>query len=30
VNQFAHGELFDVVGNVWQWTETPIFPFDGF
>lgn len=30
VNQFAHGELYDVVGNVWQWTETPIFPFDGF
>lgn len=30
VNQFAHGELHDVVGNVWQWTETPIFPFDGF
>jgi 5-histidylcysteine sulfoxide synthase/putative 4-mercaptohistidine N1-methyltranferase len=30
VNQFAHGELFDVVGNVWQWTETPIFPLDGF
>jgi hypothetical protein len=22
--------LFDVVGNVWQWTETPIYPFDGF
>lgn len=30
VNQFQHGELFDVVGNVWQWTETPIYPFDGF
>lgn len=30
VNQFGHGELFDVVGNVWQWTETPIYPFDGF
>ncbi|EMR13784.1 hypothetical protein MPL1_03683 [Methylophaga lonarensis MPL] len=30
VNQFAHGEFFDVVGNVWQWTETPIYPFDGF
>ncbi len=30
VNTFAHGPLFDVVGNVWQWTETPIHPFDGF
>lgn len=30
VNRFAQGELFDVVGNVWQWTETPIYPFDGF
>lgn len=30
VNQFAHGDLYDVIGNVWQWTETPIFPFDGF
>jgi len=30
VDRFAHGELFDVVGNVWQWTETPIYPFAGF
>lgn len=30
VDTFAHGPLFDVVGNVWQWTETPIYPFDGF
>lgn len=30
VNKFAQGDLYDVVGNVWQWTETPIFPFDGF
>lgn len=30
VDTFAHGPLFDVVGNVWQWTETPIYPFAGF
>lgn len=30
VNKFAQGDFFDVVGNVWQWTETPIYPFDGF
>jgi 5-histidylcysteine sulfoxide synthase/putative 4-mercaptohistidine N1-methyltranferase len=30
VQAFPQGALFDVVGNVWQWTETPIYPFDGF
>jgi 5-histidylcysteine sulfoxide synthase/putative 4-mercaptohistidine N1-methyltranferase len=30
IDVHAHGPLFDVVGNVWQWTETPIYPFDGF
>jgi len=30
VDEYAHGEFFDVVGNVWQWTETPTYPFDGF
>lgn len=30
VTRFAHGDFFDVVGNVWQWTQTPIYPFDGF
>jgi 5-histidylcysteine sulfoxide synthase/putative 4-mercaptohistidine N1-methyltranferase len=30
VNQFEQGPLFDVVGNVWQWMETPTYPFDDF
>jgi 5-histidylcysteine sulfoxide synthase/putative 4-mercaptohistidine N1-methyltranferase len=30
VDRFACGEFFDVIGNVWQWTETPIYPFHGF
>ena len=30
INTFAHGEFYDIVGNVWQWTETPIYPFAGF
>ncbi len=30
VNRFSHGDFFDVCGNVWQWTETPIYPFKGF
>ena len=30
VDRFAFGEVYDVVGNVWQWTKTPIDGFDGF
>ncbi|WP_052750222.1 5-histidylcysteine sulfoxide synthase [Arsukibacterium sp. MJ3] len=30
VTRHQHGSWFDVVGNVWQWTETPIYPFDNF
>ncbi len=30
VDRFAHGPLCDVVGNVWQWTQTPTYPFAGF
>jgi 5-histidylcysteine sulfoxide synthase/putative 4-mercaptohistidine N1-methyltranferase len=30
VTQFAFGDFNDVVGNVWQWTETPITGFEGF
>lgn len=30
INQFQQGDFFDITGNVWQWTETPIYPFEGF
>jgi len=30
VDAFPQGEFCDIVGNVWQWTRTPIMPFKGF
>lgn len=30
VDRFPQGKFFDIAGNVWQWTETPVYPFDGF
>ncbi len=30
VDHFAFGQFHDLIGNAWQWTETPISGFDGF
>lgn len=30
VDHFQQGDFYDIQGNVWQWTETPIYPFQGF
>ena len=30
VTHFRFGEFYDIIGNVWQWTETPITGFEGF
>ena len=30
VNEFEFNGIYDVVGNVWQWSRTPIRPFEGF
>lgn len=30
VDKFQNGDFFDLIGNVWQWTETPITGYAGF
>ncbi len=30
VDIYKHGAFYDVIGNVWQWSRTPIYPFEGF
>ncbi len=30
VDHWQHGDFYDVIGNVWQWSRTPIYPFKGF
>ena len=30
VDEFAHGDFYDVIGNVWQWSATTIDGFKGF
>lgn len=30
VDKYKFDQFYDVVGNVWQWSITPTYPFDGF
>jgi 5-histidylcysteine sulfoxide synthase/putative 4-mercaptohistidine N1-methyltranferase len=30
VDRYAFGDFYDLIGNVWQWTETPISGYEGF
>jgi 5-histidylcysteine sulfoxide synthase/putative 4-mercaptohistidine N1-methyltranferase len=30
INHYKHGDFYDIIGNIWQWSRTPMYPFDGF
>lgn len=30
VDMFKKGDIYDVIGNVWQHTVTPMYPYEGF
>ncbi len=30
INKYKFDDFYDVIGNVWQWSLTPIYPFDDF
>lgn len=30
IDKFKFNEIYDPMGNVWQWTKTPMYPFKGF
>ncbi len=30
VDRYKHGDFYDIIGNIWQWSRTPMYPFDGF
>ena len=30
VDRYGHNGFYDVTGNVWQWSRTPIYPFEDF
>jgi len=30
IDRHQHGDFYDVIGNVWQWSRTPMYPFEEF